>query len=129
MLSDNIKRAAGEAAARTFMKNDNFSEENDPVSSALGEWKVTASLPPRFNEEVWRRIESAEQRTTVWDAISSWLGGIFAKPAMAVAYMSVLTLLGLALGFTQAEKKTTELQAQLSSRYVQSIDPYQRTHR
>lgn len=109
------------------MKNNSFNDSTDPVQRALSEWKVTASLPPRFEEQVWRRIASIENPPRVWQSLSAWIDQVFARPATAVAYMTVLIVLGLALGFSHAEKKASELQAQLSSRYVHAIDPYQRT--
>lgn len=111
------------------MKSNGFNANDDVVSNALRDWKVAATLPPRFNEQVWHRIEVAdEHRHTLWQLVSSRVDALFAKPAMAVAYMGVLTALGLALGLAHAEKKSSEVQTSLSSRYVQAIDPYQRAH-
>jgi hypothetical protein len=42
--------------------------------------------------------------------------------------VSVLLVAGLALGFVQANAKAAHLDRQLEARYVQSIDPYQRSH-
>lgn len=111
---------------KVLMTENQPNAPNDPLRSALAEWKIATPLPPRFDEQVWRRIESMESRPAAWVVIASWLEALFKRPAAAAGYMAVLTALGLGLGFTEAQKKVTELNAQLSSRYVQSIDPYQR---
>lgn len=97
------------------------------LERALQEWRVTTPLPPRFQEQVWKRIERAEAPgLTLWDALRGWFTMAFARPAFAVAYVSVLLVTGLALGFVQASHKAASWERQLEARYVQSIDPYQR---
>lgn len=95
----------------------------------LKEWSVTSPLPPRFAEHVWKRIERAEApRVALADALSAWFAMVFARPAYAVAYVSALFVIGVVLGFVQANQKTAHWDRQLETRYVQSIDPYQKGH-
>jgi len=103
---------------------------NEPtLEQTLQEWHVTTPLPPRFQEQVWRRIERAEVPSiSTLDAFRAWLASTFARPAFALGYVSVLLAAGLAFGFVQAVGKAALLDRQLEARYVQSIDPYQRTH-
>ena len=97
------------------------------LERALQNWRVTTPLPPRFQEGVWKRIESAElPGTSVAGALRAWFTTAFARPAFAVAYVSVLLVAGLAIGFVQASHKAARWDRQLEARYVQSIDPYQR---
>jgi hypothetical protein len=97
------------------------------LQRALQEWRVTTPLPPRFQEQVWKRIERAEvPRVSLADVLRTRLTAWFAQPAFAVAYVGVLIVAGLALGFKQAQDKTEKWDRQLEARYVQSIDPYQR---
>ena len=97
------------------------------LKSLLQEWRVTSPLPPRFGEQVWKRIERAEVPSiSLIDAVRAWFAMAFARPAFAVAYVSALLIMGLTLGFVQASNKATSLERQLEARYVQSIDPYQR---
>jgi hypothetical protein len=97
------------------------------LKSLLQEWRVTSPLPPRFGEQVWKRIERAEVPSiSLIDAVRAWFAMAFARPAFAVAYVSALLVMGLTLGFVQASNKATSLERQLEARYVQSIDPYQR---
>ena len=83
-------------------------------------------LPPRFTEQVWKRIERWELADMSFkDTVRHWLEMVFGRPAFAVAYVSALFAMGLALGFRQANDKAVRLDRQLEARYVQSIDPYQ----
>jgi len=101
----------------------------DKLDRVLREWRVEAPLPPRFQEQVWQRIERAEVRAvSLAEALRAWLAAAFARPAFAVAYVSVLAVAGLALGFFQASQKSAQLERQLEARYVQALDPYQRLH-
>jgi len=102
-------------------------ENQTPLEQALQEWRVTTPLPPRFQEHVWKRIERAEVPSiSIMDAVRAWFTVAFARPAFAVAYVTVLLLTGLALGFVQAGHKAARWDRQLEARYVQLIDPYQR---
>jgi hypothetical protein len=102
-------------------------ENQTQLEQALQEWRVTTPLPPRFQEQVWKRIERAEVPSiSLGDAVRGWFTMAFGRPAFAVAYVSVLLLAGLALGFVQASQKAARWDRQLEARYVQSIDPYQR---
>ena len=43
------------------MKNNEPGNHDDALRNVLKEWRTDASLPPRFQEAVWRRIEQAER--------------------------------------------------------------------
>lgn len=111
------------------------SENPDSLRQVLREWKVNEPLPPRFQENVWRRIEQAEAgavpaaTTTGWALFKAWLAATLPRPALAVAYLSVLLVAGMAGGYWQARQTTAHLDNQLGSRYVQSVDPYQKPAR
>jgi hypothetical protein len=42
------------------MNTNQPKHEDEPLRALLKEWKAKPSLPPRFQEQVWRRIEQAE---------------------------------------------------------------------
>jgi hypothetical protein len=105
----------------------NMKNNQRDLEGLLREWRVTTPLPPRFSEQVWKRIERADVPSIrVVDALRAWVAMAFARPAFAFAYVSVLIMAGLALGFVQANHRTAQLDRQLEARYVQAIDPYQR---
>lgn len=100
-------------------------KEKDPIRSALSEWKVDDPLPRNFKGKVWDRIVRAEEKRQVplgwWTQVSQLL----ARPAVTVGYLAVLLLAGITAGYWQGQEKLSSIDAQLSARYVQAIDPYQ----
>ena len=110
-------------------------ENPEPLRKVLREWRVTEPLPPRFQEGVWRKIHQAEasQRpvptTTLWSMGMAWLVAALPRPALAVAYLSVLLVAGMAGGYWRARQTTAHLGDELGTRYVQSVDPYQKPSR
>ena len=112
------------------MKSKRPTDDFEPVRKLMQEWKVPALLPPRFNEGVWRRIEQSEVNTkrSFWPVITEWLAAVLPRPAVAVSYVTVLLALGIAAGYWQARTHAVHLDHELGSRYVQSVDPYQKPH-
>lgn len=109
------------------MKSNREPERDEQLSKLLHEWRPTASLPPRFQEAVWRRIERAEATTklTFWHVVAHWVDSTFRRPALAVSYVAVLLLFGLSAGYLQARDASSRTLAQMRTAYVQSVDPYQ----
>jgi hypothetical protein len=108
------------------MKPKNSSEENDPpLKGVLGHWKVDATLPPRFQENVWRRIAQQEASASPRRSFISWIEAAFKRPVLVTSYVTVLLLIGLTTGYRQAQDKTVREQSQERTLYVQSVDPYQ----
>jgi hypothetical protein len=100
--------------------------ENESLRKMLGEWKIDKPLPPRFQQEVWRRLEQRAQTPTVWETWQTWLENIFAKKSVTLSYVTVLLLAGLTVGYLHGKAHEQSWRAQLAQQYVQSIDPEQR---
>jgi hypothetical protein len=92
-------------------------------SELLKKWTLDASVPTNFNSVVWRRIEE-RRRVGVAEAIQRWVTEVFAKPAVAVAYLSLTVVVGLAAAQVQSSKALRLRDSQLEALYVQSVDPY-----
>src|SRR5215470_6898190 len=112
-------------AAATRCRRSNMQEPNSPgrdeaLSRTLREWPVAVSLPPRFQEEVWVRIENAGSRAGVgpFAALGRWLENTLPRPKVALAYVAVLLLVGMTAGFWQAKTGNARANTALSSRYV-----------
>ncbi len=98
-------------------ENMNFNDAK--LSALLRESRWSPSLPPRFQQNVWRRIEDAEAPV----AAASWLDALAAlilRPKFAFATAAVLLFAGGLLG-TQRGSETVRHEAQV--RYLASVAP------
>lgn len=102
-------------------------EDDAKLSALLREWKVEMSLPPRFQEQVWRRIEreQAKPQVNLWHVLTHWVESTFMRPALAVSYLAVLLSVGLTTGYFQAKDTSAQAEARWRTAYVQTVDPYQ----
>jgi len=110
--------------------NTKHTNESDPaLSAALKEWKLSDPLPPRFQEQVWKRIESAEAppvtRGSPWSLLTDWINAMLPRPALALACATVLLLVGGAAGWAQARHEAGQVGDELEARYLRVMDPYQ----
>jgi len=114
--------AAGKNAAHSLMKTPNQNPEDANLDRALRSARPEPSLPPRFQEGVWRRIAEAESPMRE-AASASWLDALAAfvmKPRFALATAAVLILAGTLLGVREASQ-TARHEAQ--ARYVAAVAP------
>ena len=102
-------------------------EGKESLDRALREWSVKTPVPPRFGEEVWRRIALAEARPSssswvveVWRSIEVCLR----RPALALSYLAILLLIGLSAGLAQARQASARMDETLEARYLHAVDPY-----
>lgn len=112
------------------MKINEGGKKDEPLSRLLKEWRTDVSLPPRFQESVWRRIEDVEKAQapnppSVWTVMAHWIGTILPRPALAVSYMSILLAVGLTVGWAQGRLESTRVKDELGQRYVHVLNPYQ----
>lgn len=108
------------------MKERENSNNDENLRQVLGEWKVDASLPPRFQEQVWQRISRLETsaRPAFWERLVGLFEIALPRPKFALSYVAALLVLGVAGGAIAAQVQSNRLNAELSTRYVQSVDPY-----
>jgi hypothetical protein len=89
------------------------------LSALLRESRRSPSLPPRFQENVWRRIEAAEGPVKS----GSWLEALAAlilRPRFAFATVTALVLVGALLGTYQGAQTTRQNE---QARYVALVAP------
>lgn len=112
------------------MKTEPGNDEQK-LSKLLKEWRSDISLPPRFQEGVWHRLERSESKTNSsgWAAFAHWIGNVLPRPALAVSYIAVFLAIGLTAGWAEARQTTARVKGELGDRYVQSLDPYQTPRR
>ncbi len=105
-------------AAFQLMK-ENPNPEAAKLGALLREVRVSPGLPPRFQQNVWRRIEDAESpvKPTSWiDALAAFA----LRPRLAFAATAALVLVGVLLGAIEgAQAARHDAQA----RYIASVAP------
>ena len=110
------------SAAPEPMKESNDHRENAKLSALLRESRSAPSLPPRFQEAVWRRIQEAETavRSTSgpsWlDAFAAWV--LRPRPAFALA-----TALIVAGGWWGAHAGNQAMRHEAQARYIAAVAP------
>ena len=102
------------------MEKENPNLNDEKLSALLRNTRATPSLPPRFQEAVWRRIEESEIPATArvsWlDALVSWA----LRPKFALATAVVLIATGSLVGARQGNQAAHQ---DAQSRYVASVAP------
>jgi len=104
------------------MNKQNLNPDEVRLGALLREARATPALPPRFQDNVWRRIESTEARTVSagdsnWlDALVSWL----LRPRLAFAVATVLVLTGVGLGWSRGEQLARH---DAQARYLAAVAP------
>jgi len=108
------------------MKTNDSHEDDRKLSETLRCWRTNAPLPPGFRDGVWRRIEQAETRPDfdLWVCVGRWISGALPRPRMALSYVTSLLLAGVIAGLWTARLESDRVNADLGSRYVESVDPY-----
>lgn len=104
------------------MKEPNVNSADEKLSGLLRAARATPSLPPRFQEKVWRRIERAESESVSSGGVA-WLEAITAwvlRPRLALAVAAVLILAGLGLGWSSGEQMARQ---EAQARYVAAVAP------
>jgi hypothetical protein len=104
------------------MKKENTNPTDEKLGSLLRESRVSPALPPRFQENVWRRIEDAEASVTSNRTVT-WLEEFVAlilRPRFAYATVAALMLGGVLLG---AHSGAQTARHEAEARYVASVAP------
>jgi len=116
-------RAADENFRRPNpMNKENFNPGDDYLGALLRASRPSPSLPPRFQEAVWRRIEEAEAPAKP-ASDATWLDALAAlvlRPRFAFATVSALVLAGVLLG-TYSGTQVAQQDAQ--ARYLAAVAP------
>jgi hypothetical protein len=108
------------------MKPIQTTDNDDHLRAVLRGWVVDHPLPPRFQDKVWQRIARTEVRpeSGFWIGLIRLVEVALPRPKIALSYVATLLLLGVAAGSMTAQVRSSHVDADLSARYVQSLDPY-----
>jgi hypothetical protein len=104
------------------MKKENSNPADEKLGALLRESREFPALPPRFQENVWRRIGDAEASVKSGGNVT-WLEALVAlmlPPRFAYAALAALMFAGISLGaYSGAQSARHEAEA----RYVASVAP------
>ncbi len=100
------------------MKPTDLEPEDARLGTLLRESRPAPSLPPRFQENVWCRIDKTDATTHAnWlDVLAGWL----LQPRLAFAVAAVLVLTGLGLGWNKGERLVRN---NAQARYLSAVSP------
>ena|ERR1700677_1251433 len=96
-----------------------MNSKDSKLSDLLRESRQAPALPPRFEENVWRRIEDAEAPVKA----GSWLDAFVAlvvRPRFALATVTALVLAGVLLGTYEGVHTTRQTE---QARYLSMVAP------
>jgi hypothetical protein len=114
-----LKYGRGKIRRLETMNENNQSPEDAPLSGLLRQGRVSPSLPPRFQQNVWRRIEDAAAPAKS----ESWLdafANVILRPRFALAAAAVVLLAGILAG-TMEGRQMARHDAQMN--YLASVAP------
>jgi hypothetical protein len=98
---------------------ENMNPDDTRFSEVLHTARPSPSLPPRFQENVWRRIEEAEAPAKS----GSWLDVLTAlvlRPRFAYTTVATLVLAGVLLGTYQGTQTARQNE---QARYLAAVAP------
>jgi hypothetical protein len=107
------------------MKQENINP--DPNDAKLGTLlrasRVGPTLPPRFQEGVWRRIEEADAPASSTGSLA-WLDALAAlvlRPRFALAAATVMIVAGTTLGMREGNQMAHQ---EAQARYLTAVAPH-----
>jgi hypothetical protein len=101
------------------MKENDPTSEDRQLSGLLRAARVSPGLPPRFQQNVWRRIEDAEAPAKS----ASWLealANLILRPRFAMSVAAVVLLAGVLAGTVEG-RQAARHDAQMT--YLASVAP------
>jgi hypothetical protein len=117
-VQDGKLRAAGKSAAPATMK-EKINPDDAKLSALLRHSRSSPSLPPRFQESVWRRIEDSEAaiKPDTWpDALAI----LVLRPRFAAFAVAILVTAGALLGVREGSLMA---QQDARSQYISAVAP------
>jgi len=104
------------------MNKENINPDDARLSTLLCASRMAPTLPPRFQEGVWRRIEEAAAPVKATGGIA-WLDALAAlvlRPRFALATATVLIVAGALLGVREGSQMAKQ---DAQARYLAVVAP------
>jgi hypothetical protein len=99
------------------------------LSQLLRCWHMDTPLPPRFQEDVWRKIEQQSMPPLgLWgryrEQFACLAATVLRQPAGATAYLLILLLIGAGMGYWSSVRFVDQKEAAWRSAYLLAVNPY-----
>lgn len=104
------------------MNHKDLKQDEQKLGKLLRKARVAPLLPPRFQQNVWRRIENEEARPGTSPG-SSWLDAFAVwvlRPRLAFAVAALLVLTGVGIGWSNGQQRG---QDDAQNRYLAAVAP------
>jgi hypothetical protein len=107
-----------------------MTDHDSNLTRVLKSWEHEPRPAPRFNAEVWARIEAAREAPWAAASVIARSLGIpaqsfrWALPLGASLVLALAATLGAGVGYLQTSHQRTD---RMAAAYVQTIDPLQMT--
>jgi hypothetical protein len=98
---------------------EKINPDDAKLSALLRQSRSSPSLPPRFQENVWRRIEDSEaaMKPDTWlDALAA----LVLRPRLAAITLAILVMAGALLGVREGSQMA---QRDARSQYISAVTP------
>jgi hypothetical protein len=105
------------------MQNQALPPDDDKLGTLLREERPKPPLPPRFQESVWRRIETAETPATRTPSPFAGMEGWIERLLLPRFALASLTLLLVAGALTGVIASTSTAKQQAQARYLSAVAP------
>jgi len=109
------------------MQQQPRNDRSDELSEVLKEWRVDASLPPRFRESVWRNIAVSEgshnARNGFWSSLLLHWENFVRRPVGIAACLALFTAVGVGFGLWHARAFAHRAETAWQNAYVLSVNP------
>jgi hypothetical protein len=105
-----------------------MSDQDPHLSSVLRSWRHEVPASPRFNAEVWARIEATREAAQTMPTFLSSRLGIpvrYFRWALPLAVSLTLAIAAVAGAGVGALKTSHSLNDRMTAAYVRTIDPLQ----
>ena len=105
------------------MKNHMQTSDDGELRALLREARPSSPLPPRFQESVWRRIETAEAPATRVSSPLAWLEQWVERLLLPRFALAALSLMLVAGGLTGVITSAGAAKQQAQERYLSTVAP------
>ncbi|HTV40732.1 MAG TPA: hypothetical protein VMF08_09165 [Candidatus Sulfotelmatobacter sp.] len=99
--------------------NTNTNPDDAKLSALLRQSRSSPPLPPRFQENVWRRIEDSEA-TMKSDTWLDVLAALVLRPRLALAVATLLVMAGALFGAREGNRMA---QQDAQTQYMTAVAP------